>query len=362
MRCTPDNQLNAFYDVQFKSKPKPPTPQSKHSNHNQSSVLHPAVENDSLIPSQSPYIPFFKITPSYICGYYSYQGPKRSPWQKQLFQLAGLDKERSKEIQGQKQYTGEITPSARKKLQSACDLLFALAKKKKVEFQGTGKKFSFRIALITLTISAPQGTFSDRELKRELLEPFLRHFRGKGLFNYVWKAERQANGNLHFHILTDCYIDKTKCRDYWNKLQAKLGFIETFHHKHGHRHPNSTDCKAVKDEKGMTRYMLKYMLKSVNKSPQLELGRSLAKEDVGKVWDCSLNLKLKNPTAEPVEDWQFELMEQRVDSDAFRIVKLEHCSIYFPVKGRIWEVAPNFLAQRLISFLREVRNKGKGFD
>jgi hypothetical protein len=318
-----------------------------------------AAHKETVIPAQSPYIPMLKITPSYICGFYSYQGPKRKVWQKQLF--TGIEAQHtgeSKETTA-KAYTGEITKSSRKKLQSACDLLFALAKRKKVTIPDTGKQFTFRIGLITLTLSGMQGEFSDKVLKKELLEPFIRHFRIKGMVNYIWKAERQGNGNLHFHILTDCWVDKNDCRNYWNKLQAKLGLIEQFYRKHGHRNPNSTDCKAVKSQEGMTNYMLKYMLKKVDKSNQLELGRETTEAETGKVWDCSLNLKLKNDTAEPIEDWQFELMQKAVDSDKLRVITLDHCTVYFPKGGKMWEVTPNFLSQRLIEFLKKVRAKGR---
>lgn len=313
----------------------------------------------TTIPGQSPYIPMLKITPSYICGYYSYQGPKRKIWQKQLFTGISPDQLGISKETTSKAYTGEITKSSRKKLQSACDLLFALAKRKKVTIPDTGKQFTFRIGLITLTLSGMQGSFSDKELKKELLEPFLRRFRAKGMINYIWKAERQGNGNLHFHILTDAWIDKNDCRNYWNRLQAKLGFIEQFYRKYGHRSPNSTDCKAVKSQEGMTNYMLKYMLKEVDKKKQLELGRDTKESETGKVWDCSLNLKLKNDTAEPVEDWQFELLEEAVDNGALRVVQLERCVVYFPEGGRMWEITPDFLAKRLIDFLKKVRAKGK---
>lgn len=258
-----------------------------------------------------------------------------------------------------KAYTGEMTKSSRKKLQSACDLLFVLAKKKRVRIPNSDRSFVHKIGLITLTLSAPQGEYSDKQLKKLLLEPFLRHFRKNGLYNYVWKAERQDNGNLHFHLLTDAFLWKDEVNDYWNKLQAKLGFIEIFCKKYGHRHPPSTNCKVVKTESGMVNYMLKYMLKSVQKSPQLEIGRDVSSSEVGKVWDCSLNLKMKNDTAEPVENWQFELMEKAVDFERLRPIQLEQCMIYYPAKGKIWNDAPEFLARRLKCFLKKVKDAGR---
>lgn len=311
------------------------------------------------VPAQRQYIPMIKITPSYICGYHQYCGEKRKIWQNHLFTGIGDDRKEATGREQQQAYTGEITESARKKLSAACDILFALAKRKKVKIPSTGKNFTYRIALVTLTLSAPQEAISDREIKKVLLEPFLRHFRAKGMLNYVWKAERQKNGNIHFHILTDSWVDKNDCKDYWNRLQARLGFIEKFYHKNGHRHPNSTDVKSVKDDNGMKNYLLKYMLKEVDKGQQLEIGRSIERKDTGKVWDCSLNLKSKNTTTAPIEDNEFELLTEAEQFGNLRRLETDFCTLYFPVNDKIWNVAPEFLSKRIIRFLAEIRAKGK---
>lgn len=311
------------------------------------------------IKGQAPYIPMIKITPSQAVGYYQYCGPRRKAWQTFTFGVTEVERRQQDEKKSQKQYTGELTDSARKKLKSACEILFALARTKKVKSIKTGREFSFKIACITLTLSSKQGRHTDREIKKELLEPFLRHFRTRGLYNYIWKAERQFNGNVHFHILTDCYLEKGMIRDYWNRLQEKLGFISEFHSKYGHRSPNSTDVKAVHADKGMVNYMLKYMLKPAQKKAQLELGREVDPKNVGKIWDSSLNLKLKNETAEPVEDWQFELLEKSLENEKLKAVECENCVVYLPVRGKIWNACPNFLKVRLQEFLRKVREKGR---
>lgn len=317
---------------------------------------------ETVIPQQPQYIPFIKVTPSYICGYYGYQGPKRKAWQKNVFRGLGVHDDSTNSTQQLAPYSGDITKSAAKKLKSACEILFALAKLKKVEIRSTRRKFQFRIALVTLTLCAPQDELTDRQLKKELLEPFLRIFRTKGMMNYIWKAELQQNGNLHFHILTDTFMDKTEVRNVWNRLQAKVGLIEKFHDKHGHRSPNGTDCKAVRSDKGMVNYMLKYMLKSKEKGESEAAEKVADGRSTGKIWDCSLNLKLKNDTAEPIENWQFELLERKVDNEVFDKKELETCTIYLPKAGKMWEVAPEFLAQRLIAFLAKVRAKGREKD
>lgn len=296
------------------------------------------------------YIPTWKITPSAVLGYYSYVGERKWKPSCMLFTTEdGIKKET---------YQGEITKHSRKRLKQACELLFTLSRSKKVQSPSTGRFFKFRIALITLTLSAPQQNFSDHEIKTLLLAPFLRHFRNKGMRNYIWKAERQRNGNIHFHILTDTFIDKTEIRNYWNRIQAQFGFIDRFEQKHGHRDPNSTDIKAVKSEEGMIQYMFKYMMKPTEKEEQKELGRDYSERGKGKIWDCSINLKIKNDTAKEVEDWEFELMEERTKRGEFEKVETDFCTIYIPLNKKIWDISPSTLSSRLITYLRKVRADG----
>lgn len=313
------------------------------------------MHKEHEIQGQAQYIPYLKISPSYICGYYKYEGAKRKIWQKNVFTAKEVFRENSGKQKVKEVYTGEITPGSKARLKKCCELLFAISKKKKVKSPKTGKEFTFRIGLITLTLSAAQGKLTDREIKSELLAPFLRHFRNKGLKNYIWKSERQLNGNVHFHILTDCFVDWTDITDYWNRLQAKFGFIENFYERHGHRNPNSVDVKSVRSEGGMVSYMFKYMLKGEDKEKVKALKDKINMEDIGKIWDCSINLKLVNDTADVVEDWQFEALEKKVNSGVLIEICPDYCRIYIPKGVPLWKASPNFLYQRLRRYLEKVR-------
>lgn len=312
------------------------------------------MHKEKIIPSQPQYIPYLKITPSNIIGYYQYQGPKRKSWQKFLFGSDLMKEDDATTATSQKRYTGEITKGSRKRLAKCCELLFAISRKKKVKSPKTGIEFSFRIGLITLTLSGKQNDVTDKEIKAKLLAPFLRHFKVRGLKNYIWKAERQSNGNLHFHILTDCFVHYQDVRDYWNYLQAQFGWIEDFYNEHGHRSPNSTDVKSVHQESGMASYMLKYMLKNAEKEKREADEKEIDATTIGKVWDCSLNLKLPNNTADVLEDWQFDAMESKLDSGYLVEVTCDYCKVFVPGKVKMSKAAPKFLLDRLLSYLKEV--------
>ncbi len=139
--------------------------------------------------------------------------------------------------------------------------------------------------MITLTLPAPQGGHSDTFIKSKLLAPWLQYAKYKyKLKNYVWKAEAQVNGNIHFHITTDTFIHYKSLRDSWNKQCARYGYIDAFEHSHGHRDPNSTDVHAVKKVKNLGAYLCKYLAKNEKDKRPIE----------GKLWACSYNLSCKN--------------------------------------------------------------------
>ena len=157
------------------------------------------------------------------------------------------------------------------------------------------KDTNFRMAFITLTLSAKQR-HTDNQIKRDMLNPFIIEIKRQyDVENYVWRSERQANGNVHFHILIDKFIPWHEVRGIWNRQQSKLGYIQEYsqsmreyHCKgfrvrtdllekwplkaqlkaysqgkaSGFRNPNSTDIHSVKYVSNIAAYVTKYMTKN----------------------------------------------------------------------------------------------------
>jgi hypothetical protein len=46
--------------------------------------------------------------------------------------------------------------------------------------------------------------------------------------NYVWRLEFQGNGNVHYHLVTDTFIDYFFCLKVWNRIINKLGYVDEF--------------------------------------------------------------------------------------------------------------------------------------
>ncbi len=79
------------------------------------------------------------------------------------------------------------------------------------------------LTMITLTLTDEQKT-GDVDVKRNMLNKYLINLKRQGVCNYFWKAERQRNGNIHFHIITDQYIDKDRIRLMWLRTLKKGGY------------------------------------------------------------------------------------------------------------------------------------------
>lgn len=180
--------------------------------------------------------------------------------------------------------TGKLSHGAKKRLKQSIELLIDISPKKWFTVPSTGKRFQFQITFLTLTLSAPQGNIPDKTITKTLLDPLLQVLRRKyKCKSYVWRAEKQKNGNLHYHITTNQYIPYDTIRDDWNRIQEKLGFITKFSEKNGHTNPNSTDIHSVRGIRDLARYMIKYMSKDVPESQRVYC----------KQWDCSKDLKYR---------------------------------------------------------------------
>jgi hypothetical protein len=102
-----------------------------------------------------------------------------------------------------------------------------------------GRYFTFEVNFVTLSLASKQ-IHSDQVIKSKLLDSLLKESKRRwNVDHYIWKAEKQKNGSIHFHILTDVFIPYNELRNVWNRIQGKLGYIAGYRkarldeHKHG---------------------------------------------------------------------------------------------------------------------------------
>ena len=189
----------------------------------------------------------------------------------------------------------EVSKNSQKNIQAKCNWLWRLAQSRTVRTYNGKMIYNFRNSFLTFTLPSTQ-VHPTSEILTECWEKLLTQFRNVlKMHNYVWKLEFQENGNLHFHLITDTYIDYFYARRAWNVLVNKLGYVDEYHKKFvnmafaeyrqlfsaeankdvqklaswyekGRRsnwmNPNSVDVRNVTNEKTMGYYLSKYIAKS----------------------------------------------------------------------------------------------------
>lgn len=245
-------------------------------------------------------------------------------------------------------YSGLLTASSKKRLIKAINLLIAISVPKKAVHFDSKVEFTFRVNFITLTLPAPQGPVSDKELKQRCLKQWLEYWKDQlpGM-SYVWRAERQGNGNLHFHLITDRYIHYEALRESWNRALAPLGFIEAFKRKNGHEHPNSTDVHAVKAIRNLAAYIAKYMSKKEKEGKPVD----------GRLWDCSRNLKAKNQCAFPIGGADHLYFQELCESMASQAFTTDWCAGVRITEAEARKLFPNAWKKEYRAYLARVRGR-----
>jgi len=153
---------------------------------------------------------------------------------------------------------GLISKKGNSNIRNAIDWMVLLAKDKTAFNHATNTFYKWKLNFITLTLCSKQF-HSDAEIKKKLLQPMLNTLRQKyGVKNYLWRAESQANGNIHFHIVLDKWVPWKELRDIWNFHQNKLGYVTRFASKFKHSNPNGTDVHSLTKIKSVARYLSKY--------------------------------------------------------------------------------------------------------
>jgi len=187
--------------------------------------------------------------------------------------------------------TKTFSRKAQKRCISACEKLVALE-----TFGRFGRNTHlFRyasITFLTLTLPVANSQLTDFHLKKRLNQFLIYLERQIGKFQYVWKAEKQKNGNLHFHILMNRKVHWKIVRSTWNFCISELveeyskkmkelslsdyirlrqkerGFelkkcIKAYNEgvKEGWNNPNTTDIHSIYFLKNIISYISKYISK-----------------------------------------------------------------------------------------------------
>ena len=168
-----------------------------------------------------------------------------------------------------KAYQGEQSASSIKRVKECLyTWCYSIALGNKFN-KSRGIKKKIQLVMATLTLSSKQ-VHTDKVIESKILEPFLKKLKySYNIVNYFWRAEPQANGNIHFHLVLDKFIDKIDLQDYWNNCQNKLGYVDRYYERTGKVNPPSTQIQVFTGSAKSIEYLLKYLTKE-NKRRKIE--------------------------------------------------------------------------------------------
>lgn len=255
-----------------------------------------------------------------------------------------------------------ISENAYRTLKAKINWLYYLSKAKKIKTYNGKDIFNFKIGFITLTLPSKQRTCT-KEVTQSLLNPFLTEIRQRtGMENYVWRLEFQKNGNVHYHIVTDTYIDYHLVKKIWNRLLDSKGYIQPYREKmnklllsdyidlykystkyqysdlvknyarnkrENWSQPNSVDVKPVVSNKAIANYISKYFAKDSNNNPiKNELDTDENSENL-RLWFCSRSLSKLKSVSNFCEAVDYDIFAIISWADEVKRVVLQYTTMYY---------------------------------
>lgn len=242
---------------------------------------------------------------------------------------------------GKDTYRGEMSIVAQKNLRRKIQIWHSGIEYFNSKVYNPNSYNTKRLVFLTLTLSASQR-HSDQQIKKDILKPFMRILREKyDCANYVWKAESQANGSIHFHIIIDQYIDKKDIAWAWNHCLQKLFYIDRFEQKFKHRNPPSTHIEVVDNLEVAEKYIEKYICKE-DKYRRIE----------GAIWKASKSVNSLK-FFEIVEDNQIkDSINQAIENKDCKMVEKDNYRMFFFEKNKLISYLPKYHKYQYFNYLQ----------
>lgn len=242
-----------------------------------------------------------------------------------------------------KAYQGEQSINSIKRVKECLyTWCYAIAEGNRLhQSKGTNKKI--KLVMATLTLCSKQ-VHSDKEIKSKILEPFIKKLKYQyGIVNYFWRAEPQENGNIHFHLVLDKFINKEDLQNIWNYYQNKLGYIDRYFEKTNKVNPPSTQIQVFAGNAKAIEYLLKYLTKE-NKRRKID-GLQMR-----------VSNKLSHLKLGVVELYNYEENElaNLLESTCVRKYVSEHATIYYFDYDAYFYFRNHFITQRTLLYYRKM--------
>lgn len=256
----------------------------------------------------------------------------------------------------------KISEQSHKSIMQKINWLYFLAKSKSVKTLSGKEIYNFKINFITLTLPAMQE-HPTAEITTNCLNQFLTELKKiYKIENLVWRLEFQANGNVHYHIVTDTYIDYYVVLKHWNRVINKLGYVDRYAEKHSKmslneyvntynkggkvdfatmknryikgrsfnwKVPNSVDVKCVTSGKQIAFYISKYFSKK-EKSGAICNKLDTKENSMGlRLWFCTRSLSKLKKIRDFIPAFDIDLLSIVLKCKKIFKCVHEYCTTYF---------------------------------
>lgn len=215
-----------------------------------------------------------------------------------------------------KEYNGYLSRATKSYITKILDNWFLTVRHFNMHMALPAKQRQKQMVFFTLTLPAKQ-VHTDNEIKRKVLNKFIIICQRKGLFNqWFWRAEKQKNGNIHFHFLIDSYFDKKQLQTVWNSCLEPFGYINEFEKKYNHRNPPTTQIQVVPSGQNIIDYVIKYV------------GKNEGTEKVqGRIWGMSDKLRNLKSYVEDIANTDEKLINEYIEPDNKNVYQDENCMV-----------------------------------
>lgn len=123
--------------------------------------------------------------------------------------------------------TKGVSPATMRKIKKHIIALSESAEIRKIR-NSKGEIANHLLMFVTLTLPATQA-HDDIFITKRIFGAFLDKCRKNGmLHNYFWRAEKQKNGNIHYHLLTDTYCSQSHIRRHWYAVLRKFDYMQRY--------------------------------------------------------------------------------------------------------------------------------------
>ena len=215
-----------------------------------------------------------------------------------------------------KEYNGYLSRATKSYITKILDNWFMTVRHFNIHMATPSKQRQKQMVFFTLTLPSKQ-LHTDNEIKRQVLNRFITTCQRKGLFDqWFWRAEKQKNGNIHFHFLIDTYFDKKQLQSVWNTCLEPLGYIDEFEKKYNHRNPPTTQIQVVPSGQNIIDYVIKYVGKNEGTGKVL-----------GRIWGLSDKLRNLKSYVEDIASTDEKLINDYIEPDSKNVYQDDNCMV-----------------------------------